>query len=329
MTSRSTEEVDTLLREINEASRELLKAEPAEINAIRTGNHDVRAGAGGHFTTWNTAHGMLRDWACFSLYPLLRLAESNRTGLTPPQLLEMWQATSYKYSAYLSYSGFGTLHHFERRAHAACTAWPDREHVVLTLRELVRYANLLTAWSHHYFPWAVGAGLRSSEAEGADDLAVDVAAPESVPYPNITAGVEGPHIEITWQPLGIRAEAVLAAALNPELVAEFVTALPFTFLQEHATVIGESMYAWTPLVSTARVQHTERICDAPIGRLRFSQSTGQKFIVQYGTTTEDLDAPILGQVLPEHCAGLASVGESAWRNTLDRRVDIWVSVGLL
>ncbi|MFH8739233.1 hypothetical protein [Streptomyces sp. NPDC017964] len=329
MTSNSNIEVDTLLREINAASLELLKAEPAEINAIRTGIHDTRAGAGGHFTAWNTAHGMLRDWACYTLYPLLRLAESSKTGLTPPQLLEMWQATACKYSAYLRYSGFEALHEFERRAHSVCTEWPDRDHIIPILRELVRYANLLTAWSHHYFPWAVGAGERSGEAEAADDLPVDVVAPRSVPLANVTAGVEGPHIEITWEPLGIRAEAVLAAALNPELVAEFVSALPFTFLQEHATVIGESMYAWTPLVSTAPVQHTERICDAPIGRLRFSQTTGQKFIIQYGTTTEDLQAPVLGQVLPEHCAVLSSVGESAWRNTLNRQENIWVSVRLL
>ncbi|WP_156889005.1 hypothetical protein [Rhodococcus sp. BH4] len=324
-------EFDTLRHEINAASLDLLKAEPAEIKSIRTGAQNKRAGAGAQYyvTNWNTAHGMLRDWACFGLYPLLRLAESNDTDLKPSQLLEVWQATSFKYSAFLGYSGFATLHDFERRAHALCTAQPDRDHIIPVLRELVRYANLLTAWSHHYFPWGDVAGARSSVAETADNLSAAVLAPSNAPAAQVTPDVEGPRVEITWEQLDIRAEAVLAASLNPELVAEFVSALPFTILQEHAISIGESMYGWTPLVSTAPIHYTERICDAPVGRLRFSQSTGQKFVIQYGTTTEDLNAPVLGQILPEHCAGLTTVGESAWRNTLDRREDIWMTIQLL
>lgn len=326
----SAGEVDALVREINAASCALLSAEPEEIKVIRTGNHKVRAGAGGqYFTTWDTAHGMLRDWACYGLYPLLRLAESNATGLTPPQLLEIWQATSYKCSAYLGYSGFDRLHDLERRAYAICAAQPDGDVVIAMLRELVRYANLLTAWSHHYFPWGVGAGVRYAEAEISKESLAGAAPSTSVTSTDVLTGMEGPHIEITWHPLGVRAEAVLAASLNPELVEEFVSGLPFTILQEHATVSGESMYAWTPLVSTAPIRHSERICDAPIGRLRYSQATGQKFIVQYGTTTEDLASPVLGQIIPEHRAALASVGETAWRNTLDRHHHIWVTVRLL
>jgi hypothetical protein len=328
MTTTTVDEANALLCEISAASRALLKAEPEEINSIRTGNHKVRAGAGGqYFTTWDTAHGMLRDWACGGLYPLLRLAESNETGLTPPQLLEIWQATAYKYSTYLGYSGFDTLHSFERRAYAVCAAHPDTDTVIAMLREVVLYANLLTGWSHHYFPWGVGAGMRYAEASeapsGGSALSTAVASTDA------PTGFEGPRIEITWEPVGVRAEAVLASSLNPELVEEFISALPFTILQEHALVSGESMFAWTPLVSTAPVRHNERICDAPIGRLRYSQNSGQKFIVQYGLTTENLAAPVLGQIIPEHRAGLAAVGEAAWRNTLDRHEDIWVSVRLV
>jgi hypothetical protein len=324
----TVDEIDALQREINTASRTLLNAEPGEINAIRTGNHKVRAGAGGqYFTTWDTAHGMLRDWACCGLYPLLRLAESNETGLMPAQLLEFWQATAYKYSTYLGYSGFDTLHSFERRAYAVCAAQPDRDTIIAMLREIVRYANLLTAWSHHYFPWGVGAGMRYAEAS--DEPSGAAVSTTRLTSTDVPSDIDGPRIEITWEPLGIRAEAVLATSLNPELVEEFVSALPFTILQEHALVSGESMFAWTPLVSTAPVRHTELISDAPIGRLRFSQNSGQKFIVQYGTTTENLAAPVLGQIIPEHRAGLAAVGEAAWSNTLDRREDIWVSVRLV
>lgn len=324
----SVDEIDALRREISAASRALLIAEPEEVNAIRTGTHKVRAGAGGqYFTTWDTAHGMLRDWACGGLYPLLRLAESNETGLTPLQLLEIWQATAYKYSTYLGYSGFDTLHNFERRAYAVCAADPSRGTVIGMLREVVLYANLLTAWSHHYFPWGIGAEMRYAELSdvpsGESAFSADVAST------NAPTGFEGPRIEITWEPLGIRAEAVLASSLNPELVEEFVSALPFTILQEHALVSGESMFAWAPLVSTAPVRHNERICDAPIGRLRYSQNSGQKFIVQYGITTENLAAPVLGQIVPEHRADLAAVGEAVWRNTLDRQEDIWVTIRLM
>lgn len=322
-----TATVEQLRREINTASQALLVNEPAEIYAIRTGNHKVRAGGGGQFfTTWDTAHGMLRDWACQGLYPLLRLAEDSETGITPMQLLEIWRATGVKYSTYLGYSGFDTLHNFERRAYAACLEQPERDVIVSLVRELVRYANLLTAWSHHYFPWGIGKGMRYDETFR---VQAEVDGPQLGRSTTAEGrSVEGPRIEIIWEPMGVSVVAVLAASLNPELADEFASALPFTILQEHALVSGESMFAWTPLVSTAPIQHSERISEAPIGRLRFSQNSGQKFIVQYGATTEDLVAPVLGQIAPEDCGQLLGVGNAVWRNTLEREEDIWVSVKL-
>lgn len=123
-----------------------------------------------------------------------------------------------------------------------------------------------------------------------------------------------PTIVLSWPTLDVTVEATLAQVENPELVADFLAALPFEAVQEHAAVSGSSMYAWTPVVSVAPVHVRERICDAPIGRLRYSQNTGQKLIVQYGATTEDVWAPVLGLVNPEQTNELEKVGRAAWES---------------
>jgi hypothetical protein len=121
---------------------------------------------------------------------------------------------------------------------------------------------------------------------------------------------------------------VLATTENPELCEDVIKALPFTIIQDHAVVSGQSIYAWTPIVSTAPVRVKERQCDAPIGRIRFSQGTGQKFIVQYGAVTEDIATPVLGEVLPEHAARLEEVGRRVWDSTFDSKEPIWLKVEL-
>jgi hypothetical protein len=137
-----------------------------------------------------------------------------------------------------------------------------------------------------------------------------------------------PTIELRWPTLDVSVEATLAEQENPELVADFVASLPFQALQEHAAVTGSSMYAWTPVVSVAPIRVREKICEAPVGRLRFSQNTGQKLIIQYGPTTEDIYAPVLGQVLPEHCDRLKTVGRAAWESLSSTKAEIPVEVRL-
>ena len=99
-------------------------------------------------------------------------------------------------------------------------------------------------------------------------------------------------------------------------------------MQDHAVVTGESIYAWTPLISTAPIRVREAICDAPKGRIRFSQSTGQKFIVQYGPTTEDLAQPVLGEVVPEHADRLDEIGPQGLGEHLRDQKLIWLYVAL-
>ena len=93
-------------------------------------------------------------------------------------------------------------------------------------------------------------------------------------------------------------------------------------------VSGASTYAWTPLVTTASAPVKERQCDAPTGRLRFSQATGMKFVMQYGIVTEDIETPVLGEVLPEYHDVLRDVGNALWDSTYHTKEEIKVRIEL-
>src|SRR5262249_49168482 len=103
-------------------------------------------------------------------------------------------------------------------------------------------------------------------------------------------------------------------------------ALPFTCLQSHPMVSGESLFAWTPMATTAPTPFREEIRRAPVGRLRFSTRTGQKLIVQYGRTTEDILAPVLGSVLEEDRGMLPALGRAVWQSTYETKAPIWLTV---
>ena len=131
---------------------------------------------------------------------------------------------------------------------------------------------------------------------------------------------------MTWEPLGISARAWLAVEQNPELCQDLLAALPFTILQQHPMVTGESLFAWTPLASTAPVRVLEEIRFAPIGRLRFSQRTGQKIIVQYGATKETIFAPVLGGIVKEDIPKLPGLGRAVWQANYKSKDLIWLKV---
>ena len=136
----------------------------------------------------------------------------------------------------------------------------------------------------------------------------------------------GRKIDIRWPELDVTVVAELSDETNPELCEEFWQHLPFKVLQAHPVVSGESVYAWTPIVSTAKIRHREPIVDCPIGRLRYSQATGNKFSVQYGRGQEALAQPVLGMVLPEHHAVLPKVGKAIWENVFWRKDLYFVEV---
>lgn len=293
--------------------------EPEEIKAFRTGTLDNKAGSyGQYFGTWDIAAGMMRDYSMYTYYPLVQIIENEAISLE--QFKFVLDSFDHPYSNYLRYSGFPEMGHLAFALREHFPKAKSRAEAVEAIRAFCAYANKLAAWSFHYFPWGLGTQFRyDNPGEPAASLA-DLSRRVSIK--------NGRKIRLTWQPLNITVDAVLAVNENPDLCNDVIAALPFTILQDHAVVTGESIYAWTPLISTAPIQLRERICDAPKGRLRFSQSTGQKLIVQYGPTTEDLAQPVLGEVVPEHADRLDEVGREVWKSTFETKTPIWLTVEL-
>ena len=295
---------------LHELADRLIGEEPPELRALRTGSLARQIGSyGQYFTTWDFANGILRDYA-MNLYQLLRQVTDGQLAVDAARaVLRSWQTV---YAEYLADSGFTALGHHARAV--ASDPPENRDAFVDRLSALVAYLNRLVAWSHQSFPWHLGERCRYPATAGEPAHApVSAATPRGIP------------VRLSWEPLAIAVEARLSDA-NERLRADVLAALPFTVLQSHAVVTGESMYAWTPLVSVAPTPVIERICDAPVGRLRFSQATGNKLVVQYGRTTETLSAPVLGEVVPRDLALVAQVGRAAWESTFRTKDRIWLTV---
>jgi hypothetical protein len=120
---------------------------------------------------------------------------------------------------------------------------------------------------------------------------------------------------ISWPDVGFDVTVDLESEKNPNLIDEIWNNLPMAGVQEHSMVTGKSMYTWVPMVSVAPVEYTMRIHETPPGTVSFSQKTGNKMIVRYGRTTEDLDTPIVGFVRREDLGKINEIGERAWQST--------------
>jgi hypothetical protein len=304
--------------ELRKLIQKLSAEEPVELREIRTGTLTKAPGSyDQYFTTWDFANGIVRDYS-MNLYQLVRMAHDE--SLSVENVLTVFRTWDPIYSNYLGYSGFPTLAEYAAKLREPVA---DRRELVDRLSAFTEYVNRLTAWSHHYFPWHVGEHYRynTSELEQREEYS---------PIPVSVQETKSRHVPIrlTWEPIGVSVDAEIACDLNDQLAEDFLASLPFTVLQDHAVVSGESMYAWAPLVSVAPTPVTERICDAPPGRLRFSQATGNKLIVQYGPTTETLRAPVLGRVVEEHVDLLPKVGQAVWESTFRTKDLIWITAEL-
>lgn len=303
--------------ELWETAKELTVREPQEIRRLRTGDLPRRPGSyGQYFTTWDFINAILRDYS-MNVYQCLRMATNEKVGFA--DLLVVLETLDPVYSEYLADTGFENLGAHARLVRALAV---DRTALVNGLTAFSAYINRLTAWSHHYFPWDVGQRFTypaGAEAGSPRDARQD-------PYGQKSR--EKVRIRLHWEPLNIQVRAYVYADLNVDLCREFLRALPFRVLQDHAVVTGRSMYAWTPLVSVAPVPVRERITEAPTGRLRYSQNTGNKLVVQYGRTSEGLSAPVLGAVAPEHLDILREAGEKVWSSTYHTKDLIWLTVAV-
>lgn len=309
--------IERFLQDISAETSRIDHEEPDDHRKLRTGMLDDRAGCyGQYFGTWDIAHGMLRDCSMYALYPLLRMA---RQADMEKQLPRMVDELLVPYTNYLGYSGFPQFELFGDRLRVLMKDATASE-LEKMLTAFLLYTNRLYCWAYHFFPWSLGEQFRYQDADAVDALlAADAVTKDSfTPTKNL--------IRMTWQPLGISVRAWLATDQNPELCHDLLNALPFRVLQEHPMVTGESMFAWAPMTSTAPIRVKEEIRKAPLGRLRFSQRTGQKLIVQYGLTKETILAPVLGGVLEEDLHKLPEVGRAVWQATYKTKELIWLTV---
>ncbi|KAL3512627.1 hypothetical protein ACH5RR_025344 [Cinchona calisaya] len=293
--------------------------EPEEIRALRTGTLSSRAGTNSqYFTTWDFVNGIIRDQS-MSWYHFVELAEDNTFSLH--HICKVINLIDHPCSNFLRYTGFPKLGSLAAALRKHLPSASTRQQAVEAVRSFCAYINLLTAWSFHYFPWNLGEQFRYD-----NHVQPHVHADLSRRVHITTNGTE---IMLTWEPLGISVNAFLATNENPELCDDIIRVLPFRVLQDHAVVSGESMYAWVPVVSTAPVRVKERQCDAPKGRIRFSQITGNKLVIQYGEVTEDIETPVLGEIVPEHRDRLDEVGRRVLQSTFDTKDLIWLKVELV
>jgi len=296
-------------------TRAITGEEPEDARKLRLGLLDDRAGAyGQYFGTWDIAAGMLRDFSMYTLYPLVRMARAPG-GLSQPNMLDELLPP---YTNYLGYSGFPELEAYgdALRRLVGQGGGAGGEALEPAVSAYFAYANRLYAWVYHYFPWNMGEHFRYPDAPpeaGAGSGAADLKPSDTL-------------VRLTWEPLGVSVRAWLAVDGNPELCQDLLDVLPFTVLQDHPMVTGESIFAWTPMTSTAPIHLREEILSAPIGRLRYSQRTGQKLIVQYGETKETIMGPVLGSVLEEDMEKIPAVGRAVWDSTYQTKEPIWLTV---
>lgn len=309
-------EVKNIIARIDAEIAQTIKGEPEELRLLRTGTGADVGSYGQYFGTLDIGGGILRDYACYTLYGLVKMARSG--DLNAAQMRRLFTEFDPGQSGFLGYVGLRKLGNFAAELkHAFDTA--SLEEIALGLAALNRYANRLAAWAHHYFPWNLGKQFQYPSSAPEDKSYYD-----RRPDPNQPIGDK--RLRLTWEPLGISVILELATFKNPELCKDVWDAAPFRVNQEHACVSGKSMYAWTPALSTAPVKWKEIIREAPFGRVRFSQGTGQKLIVQYGPTTEDIATPVLGQIAGADLDKLPTVGAAVWDAMYNSKEVVWLKV---
>ncbi|KAH7432836.1 hypothetical protein KP509_07G042600 [Ceratopteris richardii] len=315
-------------------NRLLSSRRPKCLSDIYSGQLQNQAGTNGQFfSTFDFANGLIRDASMCTWYSIVKLAEDSRFSID--HIITIIDTFDAPFSNYLRYSGFPELAQLVTALQRHLPLAKDRKELITAVREFCGYYNLLAAWSFHLYPWSLSNQFRYKER-------MIKASPTIADLCRRVRIQHGQKVKLSWmvmneddpsQFLG-EVSAVLAVKENPELCDDFIAALEpkgFRALQVHAVVSGESMYAWVPLVSTARVRVKERQCDAPIGRIRYSQNTGNKMIIQYGPVTEDIETPVLGEVDATDLETLREVGQKVLQNTFaaaEAKKEIWTSVRL-
>jgi hypothetical protein len=310
-----------LLSEIRALLAEADRAEPQLLSDLRQGRPGVLhyGSARAWFAVWDSLHGGLRD---FSMHMMLSAIRLNRDPDFPRAAVPKAIATFLMPPArFLAQYGLPELPRWIEALGAADAADPEFDACLVALG---RYANRLNSWIFHYFPWDVADHWQftppghTAAPPPVQEGAADATGPAAVaPTEDL--------VTISFPTLGLSVRAWLSDA-NPALLADVKAAMPFTSFIDHASMAGDSMFSWTPILSTAATPVTERVCDAPVGRLRFSQNTGQKLTIQYGPIHESIRVAVLGAVLDADLPVLREVGARVRHATQVSKDVVWMTV---
>jgi len=117
-----------------------------------------------------------------------------------------------------------------------------------------------------------------------------------------------------WPDFNVKIPFILEDEVNKDLCDEFWNNLPLVSIQEHGSVSGKLIYCWVNMLSFAKVNLQQLHSESPVGRVSYSQGTGNKVIVKYGELNEDCYAPCLGLVPEEYFPALEKIGVAMWSN---------------
>lgn len=103
---------------------------------------------------------------------------------------------------------------------------------------------------------------------------------------------------------------------------------PFQWPDGGAKKALRSSVFWTASKSTqirgisfAKVPFPQLHSEGPVGRVSYSQGTGNKVIVKYGEVSEDCYCPVLGLIPEKDLPAVKKVGKLMWDNYyMDKRV---------
>ena len=148
-------ELKELKEQMDIETKKIWSEEPDELKKLRMGYIENGAGSyGQYWTAWDFAYGMIRDYVCSAIYPMLKCTQSPKFNLD--QCKEMFLVFSPPYSEYLGYSGYRTLDRLCKRFKELLDLLETKDEFIEIITSLLKYSNKLEAWSHHYFPWQIG-----------------------------------------------------------------------------------------------------------------------------------------------------------------------------
>jgi len=146
---------EQLKQDILESFHKMQFTEPKELYNLRTNNADTGAGSfGAYWGALDFAVGMVRDLAGYTMYPLLKMAESSEFSME--QIRSAYMLLMPPYTNYLGYSGMFELRSFCRRFRECFDEFQSKEEFIDLFKVFLMYVNKTVAWTYHYFTWELG-----------------------------------------------------------------------------------------------------------------------------------------------------------------------------